>query len=256
MYYKFLIMRKFLLTILLILLMVPSLMSQSVAFKNESLNYKIIYHWGLIWKHAGSATLSLNNEGDKAHARLACRSRSWVDKMFKVRDTLSCSFYNKDLRPIIYRKDAHEGKGVVHDVVSYTYNGNKVTADCRHARKGRPVWNGSFDADGPAYDMLSIFYYIRQLDYSKMKAGDRHSVYVFSGHRKEILTVKYVGVEEIELRDESKHKAHHIKFSFTREDKKKSSDDMDTWISVEASKIPLMLKGKLPIGEVRCYYEK
>lgn len=250
-------MQKFVLTIIMLFVFLPSVMSQSVAFKNESLNYKIIYHWGLIWKHAGSATLTLKNDGDKAHARLACRSRSWVDKMFKVRDTLSCSFYNKDLRPIIYRKDAHEGKGIVHDIVSYTYNGNKVTADCRHARKGRPVWNGSFEAEGHAFDMLSIFYYIRQLDYSKMKPGDKRSVVVFSGHRKEILTVKYVGVEKIELRDDKTiYNTHHIKFSFTQEDKKKSSDDMDTWISVDAGKIPLMLKGKLPIGEVRCYYDK
>ena len=52
-------MRKILITILFLLLILPSVMSQSVAFKNESLNYKIIYHWGLIWKHAGSATLTL-----------------------------------------------------------------------------------------------------------------------------------------------------------------------------------------------------
>ena len=90
-----------------------------------------------------------------------------------------------------------------------------------------------------------------------MKPGDKRSVVVFSGHRKEILTVKYVGVEKIELRDDKTiYNTHHIKFSFTQEDKKKSSDDMDTWISVDAGKIPLMLKGKLPIGEVRCYYDK
>ena len=27
-------------------------------FADESLNYEIVYHWGLIWKHAASATLS------------------------------------------------------------------------------------------------------------------------------------------------------------------------------------------------------
>nr|CDL66736.1 unnamed protein product [uncultured bacterium] len=184
---------------------------------------------------------------DKEYPNFNIVGESWFE------DVASIAFMQKD------NKINPKGKGIVHDVVSYTYNGNKVTADCRHARKGRPVWNGSFEADGPAYDMLSIFYYIRQLDYSKMKPGDKRSVVVFSGHRKEILTVKYVGVEEIELRDDKTiYNTHHIKFSFTQEDKKKSSDDMDTWISVSATKIPLMLKGKLPIGEVRSlpYYAR
>ena len=62
--------------------------------------------------------------------------------------------------------------------------------------------------------------------------------------------------EAIELRDKSKHVAYHVSFSFTTDCKKKSSDDMHSWISTDSSHKPLMMKGKLPIGEVRCYLSK
>ena len=31
----------------------------AVDYSNERLNYEIVYHWGMIWKHAGDATLSI-----------------------------------------------------------------------------------------------------------------------------------------------------------------------------------------------------
>ena len=111
-------------------------------------------------------------------------------------------------------------------------------------------------ANGQAYDMLSIFFYIRALDYKAMVKNHIYTTTVFSGKKKETLRIRLVGTETIELRDKSKHVAYHVSFSFTTDGKKKSSDDMHTWISTDSTHKPLMMKGKLPIGEVRCYLSK
>ena len=97
---------------------------------------------------------------------------------------------------------------------------------------------------------------LRTIDMKKLKADGSMSTTVFSGKRKERLDIKYVGEENVKLRDESRHNAYHIKFCFTEEGKTKSSDDIDTWISKDEARIPLMLRGNLPIGEVCVYYEK
>ena len=230
--------------------------SLKAAFGNESLNYQIIYHWGLIWKHAGDANLTLKNNGAQFNARLTAKTRSWADKIFKVRDTLACVVKNDGFRPLVYSKSAHEGKSIVHDVVRYEYSGNTVKAVCTHDKKGRARQNSEFSAATPAFDMLSVFYFIRTLSFDSMKKNTIYTSTVFSGRRKETLRIRYVGTEVIELRDKSRHKAYHVKFSFTQDGQKKSSDDLDTWISMDAVRIPLMLRGKLPIGEVRCYYAK
>ena len=57
------------------------------------------------------------------------------------------------------------------------------------------------------------------------------------------------------MRDGSKRKAHKIQFRFTQEGGKKSSDNISVWLSTEESRIPLLLVGKLPVGEVKCYYK-
>ena len=45
-----------------------------------------------------------------------------------------------------------------------------------------------------------------------------------------------------------------VKFKFSQDGRKKSSDDIDAWISMNPKHIPLMIRGKLPIGEMRVYY--
>ncbi len=226
------------------------------AFNNENLNYHIIYHWGIVWKHAGSANLSLHDDGNNYSAKLTAHTRSWADKIFKVRDTLTCTIEKAGFRPVTYLKNAHEGKSLVRDIVKYSYDGATVSAHCTHNRVGKQPQISEFQATGKAFDMLSIFYFIRTLRFDKMSHNTIYTATVFSGRRKETIKIRYIGTENIELRDKSKHNAYHIKFSFTQDGQQKSSDDMDTWISTDSSKIPLMLRGKLPLGEVRCYYAR
>ena len=41
--------------------------ARAIDYTNESLNYEIVFQWGLIWKHAASATLSIKKSGDGYH---------------------------------------------------------------------------------------------------------------------------------------------------------------------------------------------
>lgn len=240
---------------LLALCLLMAARASAYTLGDETLHYDIVYHWGIIWKHAGSATLTMKKAGANHNAMLAARTISWADKVYKVRDTLSCTI-GAGLRPAVYRKASHEGKHNGVDIVSYSYDGNVTKAQCVRHRPGKPDAKTSLQCTGRAYDMLSVFYYLRSLNYGSMSNNVTYTTTIFSGKRKETLRIRVHGVESIELRDKSKHQAYHISFTFTSDGQKKSSDDMHTWISTDASHRPLMMKGKLPIGEVRCYLSK
>ncbi len=226
----------------------------ATTFPNENLKYEIVYHWGMIWKHAASATLSLSNSGNYYNTSLVAHTRSWADKIYQVRDTLTCTIQKDGFKPIKYVKTSHEGNHYGKDIVQYSYAANASTANCTVIRKDKDTRFITLQAPGQAYDMLSVFYFLRTIDFdSFIKNGTIKSV-IFSGRKKENLTVKYVNVEKIELRDNSTHIAHHITFTFTQDGQTKSSDDIHCWISTDSRHIPLLLKGSLPIGEVRVYY--
>ena len=240
----------------LVLLMVAMVLPQQAVardFTNETLNYEIVYHWGMIWKHAGDATLSIRKTKTGYYSQLTGKTRSWADKVYPVRDTLKGTM-NNELKPLQYEKLTHEKDYYARDVVKFSYNYSHTKAHCTRYRKSGTT-TIDLSAKSQAYDMLSVFYMLRNLDYDELSVNKNYTTVIFSGKEKEYLTINYKGVETIKMRDGTKRKAHRITFRFTQKGGKQSSDDLTAWMSTDDSRIPLLLVGKLPVGEVKCYYK-
>lgn len=228
------------------------------SFHDETLNYKVMFKWGIVNKQAGRASLGISTKGNDYHTVLTARSEHWADKFFKVRDTLSGVIDRRSFQPRIYTKVAHEGGDNKHDVVTYRYEGAKVIGLCTRKKwddKGKLTRDEEhkIEAQGTTVDMLSSFYYMRALPYEEWKAGHVVTLNIFSGKRKELLTIKYLGTERIKT-DGREYECYHIQFTFTGDDRKKTSDDMDAWISTDHQRIPIKMEGKLKVGKVQCFY--
>lgn len=228
----------------------------AIDLPDEDLNYMILYKWGLVNKDAASAVLSLRSDGDHYYARLSARTLPWADKIFMVRDTLKSTMLREGCLPQLYTKISHEGSSYRRDVVRYERDGDKVTgyAERWKSKDNGPVTTSEtvLHATGRTVDMLSVFYYLRTLDFSSMSPGTVVNMNVFSGKSVEQLSVRYDGIEDIKL-GKYKWRTYHLSFTFTQ-DGKVSSDAMDTWISTDPSRIPVQLEGQLPLGKVRAYF--
>lgn len=243
--------------LLLTILLISGVSRMNAAsFADETLHYVITYKWGLIHKEAGTATLSLRNVGDEYRLKLTGKTKPWADKIYHVRDTLTSTVAKQGFRPRKYVKSAHEDGKFSRDEIRYSYSGNRVTGECHRLRvkKGKSTTAGTvLTASGGAYDMLSIFYFLRTLNYDNLSKGKVIVTTVFSGKKKETLKIRSLGMGEVKMKDGKKRKALHIRFNFTSDGGKKSSDDIDAWLTPDNRRVPLVLIGKLPIGSVRCY---
>lgn len=240
----------------LICLTAFSLFVSAAGLTDETLKYTVSYKWGLIHKDAGTATLTLRNNGFNYNLKLTAASKPWADKIYKVRDTLLSTVSKQGFRPRSYTRIAHEDNKYSRDHIAYSYSGNKVTATATRMRQrddGMREVHTTLSANGAAYDLLSVFYYLRLIDYSKLGPGKVVVTTLFSGKQSENVRIKAVGVETIKLKDKTKVKALHIKFNFTTAGKKKSSEDIDAWLSDDSRHIPLLVVGSLPVGQIRCY---
>lgn len=219
-----------------------------------------MYKWGLINKKAGDVTLTTTiPEGSKTfQALLTAKSASWADRIFSLRDTLSGSIDRGNLLPQHYEKIAHEGGDFDHDILTYTRASNTTIGHSQVWRKKKKNDDTTYlekthVAIGPTFDMLSSYYYMRALPFATMKKNQGVKVTILSGKRMETLTIRYVGQQKVKVNGKE-YPSYHVKFTFTSGDGKKSSDDMDAWISTSSQRIPLLLEGKLPVGKVRCEY--
>lgn len=226
------------------------------SFEGENLRYKVLYRWGLINKTAGYADIrTFPGKGDQFAAQLTAASEPWADRFYRLRDTLNATMRRADMKPIFYEKIAHEGNEYKHDIVRFTQNGITYTGDCvRYVeKKGKTIRDEkrTLQAEGTTVDMLSSFYFMRDLPFENWNKGYTLTINIFSGKQQELLTFKYQGVEDVEIKGK-KYPCYHITFIFTGKNKTKTSDNMDAWISTAPSRVPLKLEGKLPVGKVQC----
>jgi len=225
----------------------------AVEYTNETLHYDVVYHWGMIWKHAADASLSIRKTNSGYYSQLVGKTRSWADKVYPTRDTLKCTM-NSKMQPLKYEKLTHEKNYYARDVVNFSYNYSNTSANCVRYREGKEPAKVTLSAKCQAYDMVSVFYMLRDLNFDQMSVNKPITTIIFSGKRKEQLTIRYQGKESIKMRNGTKRDAYHIVFKFTQEGGKKSSDDIDAYMSTDSQRIPLLLVGHLPVGEVKCYY--
>lgn len=237
----------------------------------ELLEYNIYFHIGLISAKSGYGKLCFTKETDKQgqtvyHGQLAGKSLSIVEHIMKVRDTLDC-YFNEDMVPLSFRKGTHEGS--YNALANYSYHPhwhnegaakrlNNVDSTSvvlqRWRKKGKdPAVNRvvNYTNQGPAYDMLSVFYSIRHLDYEHMKKGKRLKFICYDGTTQQTIHVDYRGKEKCELRSGKTHESFLIHLSFAT--KGQDETPLKVWLSTTPDHRPLKaIIGLKRIGSIRC----
>lgn len=254
-FFVYLLMKKVVLLISLIIISAFTCFASS----NEKLNYVVTYKWGLIQKDAGDVEITKKSKDEGYELKLVAKTKPWADKIYRLRDTLISVTQKEHFRPLHYTYIAHEKNKYRKDDISFSYNGNSVKG---HSEKYKENKKGEIEhssqvleGTGSVYDMLSVYFFLRDIDYAKLKPGETVKATIFSGSKEEFLTVRCEGKETIQLRDKSEHEAWHILFKFTQKGGAKSSDDINCWISTKEPNIPLLIIGNLPIGQIRVNYQ-
>ncbi len=222
----------------------------------ETLRYKVSYKWGLVHKNAGTATLRLNVSGSNARAILYARTDPWADGIYNLRDTLISNFPVSTCLPTTYTRIAHEDGSYARDEVKFSRSGNNVSATTTRWRKGKKdsqvtKTTGSLSAQGITVDMMSAFYYLRTLDFPNLTKGSTKTINIFSGKKKELLKITYIGTDNVKINGKDRP-AYKVKFTFTSDGRKESSDPIEAWIAQDERRTPLLIVGSLKIGKIRC----
>lgn len=230
-----------------------------MAAQTEKLNYIVTYKWGLIQKDAGEVEITKKDLGNQYELKLIAKTKPWADKIYMVRDTLTSITEKEKYKPLHYVYIAHEKNKYRKDDIKFSYSGNMVkgaSEKYKENKKGEITrQSATLEGPFPAYDMLSVYFFLRDIDYASLKPGETVNATIFSGSKEEKLEVRCEGKEMVQLRDKSEHEAWHILFKFTQQGGVKSSDDINCWVSTTEPYIPLLIIGNLPIGQVRVNYQ-
>jgi len=213
------------------------------AFKSgESLTYRL--HYGFM--DAGVAVLHVMPEIKEIGGRKVYHivgdgySKGSFDWFFKVKDRYETYLDQDALVPWYFLRRCNEGGYIINQ--DYLFN---------HYTKKVDVGEGkTYDVPAGIQDMLSAFYYARNIDFSNAKAGDVFSIPSFVDKEIWPLKIKFVGKENLKT-DLGTFRCLKFRPIIQTGRIFKKEEDLNVWITDDKNHVPLRAQAKIMFGSVK-----
>lgn len=221
------------------------------AFKSgEWLRYKMSYSGFL---RAGSAILEVKETEYKGKKVFYTKGTGWTSGMikwfFKVDDKYE-SYFDKDtIKPYLFKRKINEGGYKKHRITSFNYDSKRAYVQDFTEQKDTSV------AFSKVQDMLSSFYYLRNIETKNLKKGDEIELDMFMDSQVYPFKLRFLGRERLKTKF---GKINSLIFRPLVQSGRifKAQESVTIWITDDANKIPIKLKASLSVGSLRAELEK
>lgn len=243
-------MKYFIFFLLFSLGMMAQTKSAEPAFTDgEWLRYKMSYSGFL---RAGTAELQLKEadlNGKKVYHAIG---KGWTSGMikwfFEVDDNYQSYFSKDSVYPLLFKRKIFEGGYRKHVNTTFKHDSKKALVQDFLKKKDTLIGFNNVQ------DMLSSFYYLRNLDVTQLKPGDEIKLNMFLDAKTYNFKLKYVGEELLKIRE---GKVKTLKFMPLVQAGRifKEQESVTIWITADDNKIPVRLRANLRVGSLRAELE-
>jgi hypothetical protein len=220
----------------------------------ENIRYALYLNVAFLNARAGKGSLSVteaNYRGENAYKTVMMLNTSGLTgNIYTVNDTLT-SFIDMNLRPLLFTKEAFEGKDCSVERQSYSYEGDEVKIRAYRVWNGEEQFDDTITTNYCTYDYLSVLTYIRNLDYTGMKAGDRHHIRFISGKKPVNMYVNYQGISSVRANNGKKYEVINLSMTILDEAFNDPKDALKASITNDENRIPVIIDTTLKIGSIR-----
>jgi hypothetical protein len=223
--------------------------SEAVFSKGEKLEYRV--HYGFI--NAGEATVQVHPElyviNNKICYKATCFGRSVgaFEMMTKIRDTWGSYIDTGEFIPQRSYRDITEGRYRLKEGVYFYHSKGQASAE-RENKKGE-VSKFTYEIPYGVQDIISGFYFLRKLDYNKMKTGDTIKMNAFFEDELYDFRIRYLGKCNINTRF---GKINAIKLCPIMPNNQlfNGESSIRVYLSDDKNKIPLIMQADMFLGAV------
>ena len=252
-------MRKYFL-IILISLTIAELSAQNCWKKNssfapgEQIDYKIYYYLGGIWISAGEVYFKTDTMrfGQDLYWYFDSYGQTYpkYDWIYKVRDHYQAYTHYEKLQPSIFRRKVEEGSSYLWENYSFNYRENLVFTKIQKEREGSYVLD-TISINTCSYDVLTMIYYARNIDFSKIEVGDKVPIHLFIDNEAHNSYIRYLGKQKKKIKgigqvDCIVFSPYLIEGSIFN-----AGEDMTVYVSDDENKIPLLIETPILVGNIR-----
>lgn len=214
----------------------------------ESLTYVLSYTWGGVNTDVGEGTAKLNYSDGYYNPVVTGRTYKFYDLFFKVREHLESTFSATTMRPLSFYRMSEEGKYKVMN--RYAFDNEKGVINVTVSKRNRPANDTVLTMTPSTYDLITLFYVSRAMDFSTLEKGVKHPI-VFAIDKKVYnLYFIYHGKEVKKIKGLGTFNTMKFSASLVAGEIFTGKDEIYIWVSDDKNIIPLLFESKVLVGTV------
>lgn len=219
----------------------------------EEITYELSYNWGIPWVKAGFAKFSVAEKilNDKPYYQLIGRGstyESW-DWVYKMRAVYQTYVDQETVRPIYHKRDVVEPTYFID--TEYKFNWRDTVVFVKHQTIRHPLRYDTMKVTPCTYDIMSILYYARNLDYSNAKIGELFLINIILDNELFNVYFKYLGKEPLKIKKIGKFNCLKFAVYTIQGTMFDEGENMFLWVTDDANKIALQVETPILVGSIR-----
>lgn len=227
---------------------------ENSAFQSgESLHFIASYYMSSLWSDLAEINMevsTIKTSSQELH-RLKCTAATFEawDSYFKIRDLYESYIDKESVKPYLFKRSIDEG-GYKKNI-KYIYKWNSGLVNATVQRKTDEEQKFNVPISNETFDLVSVLYMIRNIDFSAKMPGDILKLKVLIDAKEEIVTVKYGGIEVINVVNFGKKSCYKLSVSLKDEKILKGKDTNNIWLTADKNMVPVLIKADIPVGSIQ-----
>ena len=213
----------------------------------ETLVFAGSYNMSGLMTQLAQVTLSTETfktaKNEYLHLTCELSTYSKWDKFFKIRDIYESYVNPTTLKPNLYKRNIDEGGFTKKE--KYAIKGTSVTSTMK--RKNMPETTKTFTIGASTYDVVSLLYKVRTVDFKTLTAGQTKSFTIVFDEKEIPVTLKYIGKETVSAGNLGKKECYKIAIA-AKTKVLKGTDKNLIWLTADDKKVPALMKFSIPVG--------
>ncbi len=220
----------------------------------EKVTYTISYTWG-VWINVGEVEFltSLKEEKKKPfyHIEVNGKTQAFFDNFFTVRDYFSTKIDAKTLQPFYMQRNIDEGGYRRNSFGHYSWKDTLLYSSTQRLDKPQPAELDTLRLTPCTFDVVSLFYYYRCCDFSRMKVGNTYTVQLAMDNKVYNINYKLYGAEEVKVKGVGKFRTLKFSGSLIAGSVFTGKEQVFFWVTDDENRVPVYVEAPIKVGSIR-----
>ena len=233
---------------------------ENTSFKfGERVDYTIYYHLAGVWVGAGEVFFrvdSMNVKGqDFYHFNSEGKTFRKYDWVYKVRDQYETYMNVNTMKPLRFKRKVNEGGTHIREDYIFNYP-KEVAYALRQMDEDEPFVKDTVELPDCSYDVLSMIYVARNLDYSNLAKGDKIPIKIFLDNESHDSYIEFLGRENLKIKNVGEFRCIVFSPLLIEGTIFNAGDGMTVYVTDDQNRVPLLIETPILVGSIKARVNK